>query len=59
MNKEQNKTAEYNQANRTQHQPTSSQRSGTSSQQRPALRDAEKVDVFEYEPAGFMSRGRW
>ncbi len=24
-----------------------------------ALRDAESVDVFEYEPAGFMSRGRW
>jgi len=29
------------------------------SQPQPALRDAEKVDVFEYEPAGFMSNGRW
>jgi len=59
MTNEQNKADEQNQVNRTQQRANSSQQSHTSSQQRPVLRDAEKVDVFEYEPAGFMSRGRW
>lgn len=54
--------SQYQQYEQTQQHQSSSTMSANSqsySQQTPSSNHNETIDVFEYEPTGFMSRGRW